>query len=174
MIWLVHALLIHKSEFFASQCLCTGNQQDCKHRNNSQQLQMFKAGSHILEKVKRVSGRRVIRRTEADIEVHRGEGSPDLPPGHCFLPAVKPLHSSLQSSVVMRKQSEHKLSTVEQGHFRPRTIPTYLAESVIKGGCPGVSKSGRLSHLEPEPHSAKMSECLKGSLCPVLWGLAWR
>ena len=33
---------------------------------------MFKAGSYILDKVKRVSGRRVIIRLSADIKVQRG------------------------------------------------------------------------------------------------------
>lgn len=104
---------------------------------------MFKAGSHILDKVKRVSGKRVIVRTEADIKVQRGAGPLGSAARHCFLPAVKPLHSParppplpVQSSVMMRKQSEHKISTMEQGCFRPRTIPTYLAGSVIKGVCP--------------------------------------
>lgn len=36
---------------------------------------MSKAGSHILDKVKRVSGRRVIIRIEADIKVQCVEGS---------------------------------------------------------------------------------------------------
>lgn len=142
-------------------CSCTGNQQDCKHRNNNQQTQMFKAGSHILDKVKRVSGRRVIVRTVADIRgqrsAWRGHG---LCLGHCSLPAVKPALLPHPAGLpMMRKQSEHKnTSTVEQGCFRPRTIPIYPAGSVIKGVCPWTWKSGRLSHSEPEPHSAKMFE----------------
>lgn len=36
---------------------------------------MFKAGSHILDKVKRVSGRRVLIRTVADIRGQLGEGT---------------------------------------------------------------------------------------------------
>lgn len=54
---------------------------------------MFKAGSHILDKVKRVSGRRVIVRTGADIKVQRGAGPPGSTARHCFLPAAKPLHN---------------------------------------------------------------------------------
>lgn len=145
MIWLVYALLIHKSEFFASLCSCTGNPQDCKHRNNNQQTQMFKAGSHILEKVKRVSGSIVIIRIAADIKVQRREGAGTVRLGHCFLPAVshgtppaQPLAPPPPDSRMMRKQSEPKTSTTEQGCFRPRTIPIYLAGSLIKGVCPGT------------------------------------
>ena len=93
MTWLVYALLIHKSEFFASLCSCTGNPQDSKHRNNNQQTQMFKAGSHILDKVKRVSDRRAIIRVLADIKVQDGEGTGALPPGQ-FAACCEPLHSS--------------------------------------------------------------------------------
>lgn len=156
---LVHALLIHKSEVFASPCSCTGNQQDCKHRNNNQQRQMFKDGSHILDKVKRVSGRRVIIRMR-QISKFSAERARSPLPGHtvfCLLWSHSTPPSPTELSM-MRKQYEHNISTMEQGHFRPRTIPTYLAGSVIKGVCPWTWKSGRLSHSEPEPHSAKMFE----------------
>lgn len=137
MIRLVQALLIHRWEFLASPCSCTGNQQVCKHRNNNQQTQMVKAGSHILDKVKRVSGRRVKIRMAADIRGQRGGGA-----GACGEGTVRSLlcsdcnPPSPQGSPMMRKQSEHKISTAEPGCFGPRTIPIYPAGSVIKGVCP--------------------------------------
>ena len=144
MIWLVHAL-IRTSECFASPCSCTGNQQDCKHRNNNQHTQMFKAGSHILDKVKRVSGRRVIIRIEADIKVQHEEGSGLGCALETLFSACNKANTHAHptpppppppSSVMMRKQSEHKISNTEPVHFRPRTIPTYPPGSVIKGVCP--------------------------------------
>lgn len=120
--------------------------------------------------MKRVSGRRVLIRSPADIQVQRGEAPPGLQRGRCLLPAGKLLlHSSPQQrSRMMRKQSEQKISTVVNGCFKPRTIPNYVAGFVTKGVCPGTWTSGRLSHWEPDPHSAKMFEG-ESVFNPVLW-----
>lgn len=162
---LVHAPLRCKSEFSASPCSWTGNQQDGKHRNNNQQTQMLKAGGHILDKVKRVSGWRVKERLEVDVKVQRAEGRP---PGSAFCltwshPAPPP--SELR---MMRKQSEHMISTTQRALFRQRTIPTSLAGPVIKGVCPWTRESGS---SPTRNQNLTLQKCLKRSLQPSHLGL---
>lgn len=151
------------SQFSASPCSWTGNQQDCKHRNNNQQAQMFKAGSYILDKVKRVSGRRVIIRLSADIKGQCGEGSWAVLSACCEATRLLPP----QSSQMMRKQSEHKISTTEQGHFRRRTIPELSGRIRNQGRVPINPRARKALPLRTRTSFCK--NVWRGVFDPVIW-----
>lgn len=148
-------------------CSCTGNQ-DCKHRNNNQQTQMFKAESHILDKVKRVSGRRVIIRTVADTRGQLGEGTGSA--WGSLLPAVKP---ALLPHPQGSRWWENNLSIITPA-LRSKDVSGLGQSQSIQ-----QDRQSRACAHEPESQEGSptqnqsliLQKCLKGSLQPSHLGL---
>lgn len=124
---------------------------------------MWRAGSSTLDKVKRLRGSGVVIKLSAGFKVRRREGSWAVPPACWEVSLLLPP----RTAQMMRKQSEHQVSTMEQGRLRRGTIPDLSGRIRNQGRVPMNPRARKALPLGTRTSFCK--NACRGVFSPVIW-----